>query len=610
MGINEESRGQVQPPSEPPPLQRRYSAPLRSSNNLQLYKAWCERSKAYTSPARHLLLEHLGRAPVEVPPHPARLTPVRRMAKKSGKQLPGLALHPRLQLSRASSFSGSGESSSRPDTGDAAETTDGVIATELMNILMPFSSQCTGMMSSQTNVEAFSARKVFSACEFFDSCSLCFIRELVASGEPALWQGISFDSGSIVYSEGERGASMYVVVRGQAESSAKDRGSRTFAPHDYFGEAQALGVLAKRQETMHAATPLHVLEVSCNTLTDLLGRKREVDPTGTGMNDGSNVYAFAEERTYFERVAEDVYQSFTRRRRQRGRLAGGGISRDDDQELAELANRLKAQLSKVGGTPSSLAQATELMSRQQSPRGGARPFARRPSAGGLLVAPLPDPAAVASSASAMDNPAAWRKRVERAQAAMEGQTLEDIAAVLRYMEKLKASIRMDLRRGYKMPVDVVQAQKEFGLSGKAKVDAWLDVIPDEASDANPRTPPRSRRRSRRHSRQDPLADPSSAEPEVVANDTTNAIDLHLLPPFRFMNTKQKHLLLQQLERQVASRPVLQLRRAGLVTLAATARVASGNATLASTGSVTSLLAATARTAPPQCGSPRSNSPPP
>jgi len=164
MGIQDESRGQPQPPSEAPsPPQKRYS--VAPGNNQQLYRAWCERSKAYTSPARHLVLEHLGRAPVEVPPHPARLTPVRRMAKKSGKQLPGLALRPRVQLSRASSFSGSGDFSSRPDTRDGID--DGVAATELMNVLMPFSAQCTGVMSSQTDVEAFSARKVFSACEFF-----------------------------------------------------------------------------------------------------------------------------------------------------------------------------------------------------------------------------------------------------------------------------------------------------------------------------------------------------------------------------------------------------------------------------------------------------------
>jgi len=410
---------------------------------------------------------------------------------------------------------------------------------------------------------------------------------------------------------------MYVVVRGQAEASAMGRGARIFGPRDYFGEAQALGVLAKRQETVQAATPLHVLEVSCSTLTDLLRRKREADSTDTWTKDGSSVYAFAEERKHFERVAEDVYQSVTRRRRQRGRLAGGGFSRDDDQELAELANKLKAHLGKVG-TPSSLAQAAELMGRQPPARGGAGPLERRPQAGTLLAAPLPDPMAATSSAksrlnartqsvastssaSALDNPRAWRKRVEQAQAAMEGDTVEDVAAVLRFMEKLKASIRTDLGGGYKMPVDVVQAQKE--TSGKAKVDAWLDVSSNEALDADPQTPPRSQRRSKQES----LPDPSSAVLEVVASETTTTIDLRLLPPFRFMNTKQKHLLLQQLERQVASRPAAhqQLRRA------VTARKNSAGASLMSMGSVTSLLAATARSAPTQCGgSPRSDSPPP
>lgn len=578
MGMRQEPKSQPRPPPDAAnPSQKRYSS---ARNNQQLYRAWCERSKAYTSPARHLLLEHLGRAPVEVPPHPARLTPVRRMAKKSGKQLPALALHPRLQLSRASIDSGSAAfSSSRPDTGDVADAANGIEATELMNGLMPFSLQCTGVMSSQTGVEAFSARKVFSACEFFDSCSLCFIRELVASGEPPLWQGISFDSGSIVYSEGEEGASMYVVVRGQAEATAKDRGSRTLGPLDYFGEAQALGVLSKRQETVNAATPLHVLEVSCSTLTDLLRRKREAEPTGRGMHDSSDVYAFKEERKYFERLADNVYQSFTRRRRrQRGRLACGGFSRDEDQELAELASKLKVHLSKVGGTSSTLAQAV----------------------------PLPDAVAAPSSASALENPRAWRKRVEQAQAAMEGDTVEDVASVLRYMKKLKASIRADLRGGYKMPVDLVQAQKDLGGTGKVKVDSWLDMTPSEVSSSEPQTPPRCQRRSR----QDPMSDSSSAVPESGASETGSTIDLRLLPPFRFMNTKQKHLLLQQLERQVASRPVAhqQLRRA------ATMRLTSGGALMSMSGSLTSLLAATApaRTFPPEYGggSPLTESPSP
>lgn len=532
-------------PEAPSPLKRhRSTAGPRASQALysnalgRQQPQKCERSRTHTNPSRHLLLEHLGRAPVEVPPHPARLTPVRRMAKQSGNQLKAMVFHRPLELSLASTFSGSSLLSSRDDLSDAGEGNDGVAATELMNVLMPFSAQCTGVMSSQTSVEAFSARKVFSACEFFDSCSLCFVRELVASGEPPLWQGISFDSGSVVYSEGELGATMYVVIRGQAEASAKDRGSRTFGPRDYFGEAQALGVLAKRQETVHAATPLHVLEVSCKTLTDLLRRKREADFTGTRPTDGSKVYAFAEERKYFERVAEDVYQSSTRRRRQRGRLAGGGFSRDDDQELAELANKLKAQLSKVGGSPRTMTQAAQLMGRQQSPRGGAGPLERRPQ--------LPDPVAATSSAtssaSALENPRAWRKRVEQAQAAMEGDTVEDVAAVLRFIEKLKASIRMDLRGGYKMPVDAVQAQNELGGTSKAKVDAWLDAASDEASDADEQTSTGSQHRGQ----QEPL--------EVVASDSTSAIDLRRLPPFRFMNTKQKHMLLQQLERQVLSRP--------------------------------------------------------
>jgi hypothetical protein len=132
--------------------------------------------------------------------------------------------------------------------------------------------------------------------------------------------------------------------------------------------------------------------------------------------------------------------------------------------------------------------------------------------------------------------------VEQAQAAMEGDTVEDVAAVLRFIEKLKASIRMDLRGGYKMPVDAVQAQNELGGTSKAKVDAWLDAASDEASDADEQTSTGSQHRGQ----QEPL--------EVVASDSTSAIDLRLLPPFRFMNTKQKHMLLQQLERQVLSRP--------------------------------------------------------
>merc|ERR1740123_300428 len=178
-----------------------------------------------------------------------------------------------------------------------------------------------------------------------------------------------------------------------------------------------------------------------------------------------------------------------------------------------------------------MTQAAQLMGRQQSPRGGAGPLERRPQAGTLLVAQLPDPVAATSSASALENPRAWRKRVEQAQAAMEGDTVEDVAAVLRFIEKLKASIRMDLRGGYKMPVDAVQAQNEFGGTSKAKVDAWLDVASDEASDADEQTSTGSQHRGQ----QEPL--------EVVASESTSAIDLRLLPPFRFMNTKQKHILL-------------------------------------------------------------------
>merc|ERR1719469_423492 len=127
---------------------------------------------------------------------------------------------------------------------------------------------------------------------------------MIAAGGPAAQRGSTFDSGSIVYSQGDPGSSMFLVCRGVAES-----GGRQLSEGHTFGEAQVLGD-PRRRETVRARTTLHVLEVRSNVLARMLGP----DSSGAGSF-GHKGAVFVNERRYFETKAMQMF-------RERQRLTG------------------------------------------------------------------------------------------------------------------------------------------------------------------------------------------------------------------------------------------------------------------------------------------------
>eukprot|EP00931_Biecheleriopsis_adriatica_P051501 TRINITY_DN29877_c0_g1_i1.p1 TRINITY_DN29877_c0_g1~~TRINITY_DN29877_c0_g1_i1.p1 ORF type:complete len:644 (+),score=133.15 TRINITY_DN29877_c0_g1_i1:35-1933(+) len=302
------------------------------------YKAWCQAISPHRTSPRELIFQTAGRAPLNLPPHPARLTPIRQMAKTAPPGV-GFTVHPLATPQQMSSTA--------PDVGfslSAGVTAEPVILSR--DIPKDFAGECCRVVSDQNGIGVFDVHKVLHSCALFRLCSPGFLQELTATGGAPAYHGRIIESGSVLYSEGELGASMFVIVRGTVsltchgakeleleyssdwpskmqlkfqefswsegrEIKAVDRHGaklnltwsagcpelrdveqksfplkfkasaglatvpRFFGPGEVLGVAQGLGIWNERQETATAGTSVHVLEVTLSALTATLSVERE-----------------------------------------------------------------------------------------------------------------------------------------------------------------------------------------------------------------------------------------------------------------------------------------------------------------------------------------------
>lgn len=229
--------------------------------------------------SRIVTFNTVGKAPVEAPKHPARLTPVRLMtpspAPVSDTAVQDITL-------------------GKKDDPNV----------NLQYTPRSFSRQCHHVMKDQGKVVPFDVHSIYLDCAFFKHCSHSFVRELIRAGGPQAWHGLSVPPHVNVYQEGDIGHSMFVIGRGTAASIAPDgRIKKEYGISDCFGQIQVLGVTTRRLETIRAKTTLQVFVTTQNTLTKIL--------KGSHLLSG---ITFADERRHFEKESVRIYKDFLRRR--------------------------------------------------------------------------------------------------------------------------------------------------------------------------------------------------------------------------------------------------------------------------------------------------------
>jgi len=513
------------------------------------YRAICERAAALERPPRHLELRTIGRAPVETPARPARLCLLRQPAPAAGTPVPpptparanaagqSTAVEPEVQQGGEGEGEHGGDGSPRSRSEDAGGGLDGGA----------FAGQCRAVVGDQDLVEAYDAHKIYQSSSLFGKCSPCFIRHLVAQGGPSVWSGITTDVGVVVYSAGDTGHSAYIIVRGFAETisaaasaaaaaaaahggtsagAAAVEEARRLGPGDCFGDAQAVGVEVTRQETVRAKTSMHLLEVSCSTLTRLLMQKigpdADIDATAPtswskgrtlgsmssppeapkvaeraslNMHDESDdhqqhqQYAFKEERRYFEREATRMYAALhpksaggsalntTRTTRTAASYGSEEVPRSSTRSGASLWHRIAAAPDPLAAPSTPTGNGSPTVATATSPTAAAAAAASQGSSGGPAAPTPPSPRATPSSPAAgkhyssLEDPRAWRKQLERAQLNMleGGNSPEDHVKREKILNTLREEVRKDIKRGLMVPSDAADLIRRSPLSGFSRV---------------------------------------------------------------------------------------------------------------------------------------------
>eukprot|EP00927_Polykrikos_kofoidii_P013981 TRINITY_DN16099_c0_g1_i1.p1 TRINITY_DN16099_c0_g1~~TRINITY_DN16099_c0_g1_i1.p1 ORF type:complete len:748 (-),score=122.95 TRINITY_DN16099_c0_g1_i1:54-2297(-) len=425
---------------------------------------------------RRLVGPH-GHVIIEAPEHAARLTPIRGMSL----DFESTADKENANTNRTPKDAANDPPSDRPRV-----------------LSKSFSSKCFHVLNDQRTTASLNALRLFLDCEFFKPCCPAFLRGLIAAGGKLSWQGEDFHSESTVYAEGSTGITMYIIVRGVAVVVTKERPQETreLRAGDSFGEAQVLGVVSQRHETVSAKTPLHVLVVSGDVLSRLLKQIKvdeedmfdaaRVASTQAVNSDGSrakawiesnqveasqdegrlavdddnsckkkkastarrNGYVFLEERRHFERESVRLYLEVGLAHRQElaknrtsGRTRRGKLANTDVADEAEVMNDIghDARHHRIGDS-----NTPEVPSRRLATDAPSRA----------------SPATPASPASARGAaPSARSEMRGRYQQTNEVPNEDGCGAQERFMQRLEQSIRTDMRRGLMMPADCL------GVSG-------------------------------------------------------------------------------------------------------------------------------------------------
>ncbi|CAE8646889.1 unnamed protein product, partial [Polarella glacialis] len=383
------------------------------------YVGWCKNVAAvHSRPERHLVFKTAGRAPINSPPHPARLDAVQQLA----------------------------QTSPAPPGGGLGSGADGESSPH-RSLPRSFSGECCRVLVDQSLVGTFNAHKVYDECDLFRACSPGFIQQLITIGGAATWHGKTFDCGTVLYTECEAGHSMFIVVRGTIELTHRgDKAStRIMGRGECFGVAQGLGVLSERQETATARTSAHVLEVTLAVLTKLLSLMKDPEEISlrgnragasqtnmSGSRPSPPPCAFAEERRHFEHEAHRLYRQSRPKRQRRQRVAANDRSAGEE-EGADAANAgiedPKDPSSSSSKTPRSPTKANG----SGSPR-------RRPPAMG--EADAEGEVAAHVNVSCLQHPRKWRAQLQQIQSELLDGAFQDSGAARdRYKQRLNSSIR-------------------------------------------------------------------------------------------------------------------------------------------------------------------------
>jgi len=241
------------------------------------YRTWLQDTREHDPYERVVVFDSVGRAPVDRPPHPARLTPIK----------------------------------------DLLEDDDDPEKATVTSLHRSFSQQCCGIISDQDEVKAFDAMNIYYRCDFFKDCAPGFMRELVQAGGALAFVGKSVLSGETVYEKDDPCQSLYIVARGIAEICKIGLDVELVGPGGYFGQEQILGILSRRHQTVRARTSLHLFEVTTAVLTKLLKVTIAEENAKCGLNVkyGSGVKGsdclYPDERRYFEQLAVHMYREMT-----------------------------------------------------------------------------------------------------------------------------------------------------------------------------------------------------------------------------------------------------------------------------------------------------------
>mmetsp|Transcript_3201 Transcript_3201/g.9336 ORF Transcript_3201/g.9336 Transcript_3201/m.9336 type:complete len:505 (-) Transcript_3201:48-1562(-) len=348
---------------------------------------------------------------------------------------------------------------------------------------------CESLMDQQRQPQTADVLQFFLQCDFLSPCSVRFLRELIRAGGRLAREGRNVQGGEDVYAEGDIGSSMYIITRGSALVSVKERFVNELGPGRHFGEALVLGE-GVRTETVRARTFLHVSEVTNVALSRLLGGVRRpkngAEAWGADEPDTSSVLSGVSER------------------RQRN------TTQEFHEERLHFAG-LAAQLQTSSETPAAVPPVLRNKSCTKRPVGQVHAsISSTPSSARRMSSP---PSVTDTPRSALDGSQihchARRPRTTAEERSGRQAPLHDCqddanhrAARERFAMRLMTSLQCDMWSGYMVP-------------------------------------PRSRRRAKRSCNDSFLESPGTLR-------TVTPPDLTLLPPVDVMISSQKQKLLQQI----------------------------------------------------------------
>lgn len=364
------------------------------------YEDWWQTVGRRTLRRRREVVFQTGRAPINLPPHPARLELIRDVAPFS-EDFSGTSTAQLLTHTAPAGFFG-------------AKT--GVQGRHIQKSSLPrsFSGECCQVINDQAPIEFFDSLAVYRSCPLFQRCSPGFIQKLMSVGGKSACHGKIFECGSTIYPEGQRGSCMYLIVRG---TIALVPASKLLGPGDCIGVAQGLGVVAERQETAIAETSVHVLEITLSALTTIFTEKEEFhSSTCFGGESWGNYYTH--ERRLFELEARRLRVEKAAKTRRMKREA------TDTTKATKTLKRLTMQLKKHHAEES-------------DPVPELRPPANPPHI------------------SCLQHPRQWRQQVQKLQRELIDGDFSEFGRARReaFLQSLSASLTQDFNSGYQQPLD-------------------------------------------------------------------------------------------------------------------------------------------------------------